>query len=68
MTLAGIIWDKEIDEEERAYLLVTLYPNRSDKLITLESRKSWKDLLPSTQDELLNLDWSMLLGRDLQPD
>ena len=66
MTLAGKVW-KNLDENDRYLLLSTAYPKRSDALLDLESQKEWNELLPSTQQDLENVDFCGVLRRDVQP-
>jgi hypothetical protein len=66
MSLAGKVW-KTLDTNDRYLLLSSAYPNRSDILHDLESQKDWNELLPSTQKDLTDVDWSGILGRDVTP-
>jgi hypothetical protein len=66
MTYAGIVWNS-LDTNDRYILLSFAYPRRSDAILDLESRKGWNDLLPSTQDDLTDVDFCSVLGRDVQP-
>lgn len=66
MILAGKVWN-DLDENERAHLLIAVYPQRSDVVIKLESEKRWCDLLPSTQKDLTNVSWSDVLDYDVTP-
>lgn len=68
MTLGGIVWNRDLDIEDREAILRSAYPNRLPSLIGFESHKKWQDLLPSTQKDLLDYNWSVILGRDVQPD
>ena len=67
MSLAGKVW-KTLDINDRYILLSATYPNRSDAILDLESQKEWGDLLPSTQQDLTDVDWSAVLGKNVQPD
>jgi hypothetical protein len=40
----------------------------SDELFELESGLKWDKLLPSTQDKLVGVDLSMILGREVSPE
>lgn len=66
MTLAGKVWNT-LDENDRYLLLHATYPNRSDVLLDAESMMNWNRLLPSTQNDLLDRDWSMILDRNVEP-
>ena len=66
MSLAGKVW-KILDTDDRYLLLSATYPNRSDAILDLESQREWNQLLPSTQQDLTDIDWSATLGRDVQP-
>jgi hypothetical protein len=67
MSLAGKVW-KTLDANDRYLLLSAAFPNRSDAILDLESQKGWNDLLPSTQQDLTDVDWSAILARNVQPD
>ena len=66
MKLVGKVW-KNPDENDRYLLLAAVYPNRSDIFHDLESQKEWNELLPSTQNDLISVDWFAILGRDVTP-
>jgi hypothetical protein len=67
MVLGGKVWNT-LDRDDRKALLVATYPNRSQSIVKLESKRQWNDLLQSTQKDLLDVDWSMVLDRDVRPD
>lgn len=67
MTLGGRVWNT-LDENDRYLLLSATYPRRSEELLDLESSKNWNALLPSTQSDLLDRDWSMILDRNVRPE
>lgn len=66
MKLAAIVWNK-LSIDDRIRLL------RHCKTITYESTKNyeatlkWNRLMPVTQRDLLDVDFSFVLGRDIQP-
>lgn len=66
MSLAGKVW-KILDTDDRYLLLSATYPNRSDAILDLESQREWNQLLPSTRQDLTDIDWSATLGRDVEP-
>jgi len=67
MTYAGRVWNT-LDEDEKRLLLVWTYPKRSDALLNLESKLTWDGLLPSTQRDLMERNWSQILDRNVRPD
>lgn len=66
MKLGGLVWNK-LSIDERIRLL------RHCASITYESTKNyeatlkWDKLMPVTQRDLLNVDFSSVLGRDVCP-
>ena len=57
--LSGKSWD-DLDTQDRKSLLMSAYPNRSQSIVKLESKRRWNELWPSTQKDLANLvDWSI---------
>ena len=70
MVLGGKVWNETLGKDDRKALLRAVYPDRTweKNLIEFESKRKWDDLLPSTQKDLLERDWSMILDRDVRPD
>ena len=66
MTLAGRVWNS-IESGERLELLQHCAMRMSDSLRMHESTLTWDSLLPSTQEDLLEVDFSEILGRDVTP-
>ena len=61
------VWNT-LHPDYRKVILIACYPARSRAIAVLESRKDWNDLLPSTQEDLSEMNWSMVLRRDVRPD
>lgn len=66
MLLAGRAWNK-LPSTERLELLYASSPNKNAAIAEMESELKWDTLLPSSQKALLEVDFSMVLGRDAQP-
>jgi len=68
MILAEQVWDtlSVIDRLELLHCACAR-AHRNLGLLTFEATLDWDKLLPSTQKDLLNVDWSIVLGRDVTP-
>lgn len=66
MKLAGRVWN-QLDEEDRLCLLEYCKTLKSEKIKMLESKLNWNSLMPVTQNDLLEIDFSEALGKDVQP-
>lgn len=66
MKLAGKVWNT-LSREDRMRLLAHCLSLKSDEIKKYESGLRWNDLMPVTQNDLLNVDFSSALGRDVQP-
>lgn len=66
MILAGVVWDK-LSKPDRSKLLRIAYPERTEYLINFEAKLRWQKLLPSTQQDVSDVDFNSVLGRDVTP-
>ena len=66
MKLAGKVWNT-LPQQERFQLLRACRSELSDSLKEHESTLKWDELWPLTQDALLKVDFSAILGRDVAP-
>ena len=66
MSLTGAVWSN-LSINEKLSLLKTAYPQRSPALLAFEATKTWANLLPSTKSDLNNVDWSLMIWRDVMP-
>lgn len=66
MKLAGKVWDT-LEEHERLYLLRHCNTISHESIKKHESTLKWKQLMPVTQRDLLGIDFSGVLGREVQP-
>lgn len=66
MTLAGVVWDK-LSREERILLLRHCKTITHESIKEHESSLKWDELWPITQDDLLNVDFEIVLGRNAVP-
>lgn len=55
------VWSR-LEPGQRKLLIFHIYPNRAEQIVELESRKQWKELLPSTQQDLRDVNWSEILS------
>ncbi len=66
MKLAGKVWDT-LSRGDREQLLAHCLSLKSVQIKKYESGLRWNELMPVTQDDLLKVDFSVVLGRDVQP-
>ena len=66
MKLAGRVWNT-LDEDDRMALLRNCNIITHESIKKIEVTRKWEDLWPMTQDALLEVDFSRVLGRDVQP-
>jgi hypothetical protein len=67
MRLCGRVWNDDIGIDERRILLREAYPRSSGTIIDMEAKLDWENLMPSTHEDLTSFDWSIILGRDVEP-
>lgn len=66
MELLGRVWNK-LDEDDRMALLKHCRTITSDGIKQHEATLSWRELMPVTQRDLLNIEVESILGRDVCP-
>ncbi len=66
MKLAGVAWNL-LSKEERLLLLRHCHTITYESIKKHEASLTWDALMQVTQDDLLNVDFSMVLRRDVQP-
>ena len=66
MSLAGKVWNT-LSVIDRLSLLASARRGGSSGILEHEAKLQWDKLLPSTQLDLLAVDWSVILGRDVTP-
>lgn len=66
MKLAGRVWDSLLPWE-RLSLLRHCKTIMTESIKQHESTLRWNELWPLRQDELLEIDFCAILGRDVQP-
>lgn len=66
MELAGKVWNS-LQADERMRLLRQCTTITSNSIKQMESQMKWQKLMPVTQRDLLSVDFSAILGRDVTP-
>lgn len=66
MVLAGRVWNT-LDADERMRLLRHCGTITHESIKQHEVTLSWNKLMPVTQNDLLAIDFSDILGRDVAP-
>jgi len=67
MNIYKKIWNR-LSKADRKTILLHRKVWSSPELVKMESGLSWDKLLPSTQDKLTGLDFSMILGKEVSPE